>query len=46
MLALVEKPTVVCSAWLAIDFAVSTSFESEVDAGVGGLQNLHSRCRC
>src|SRR6185436_2493214 len=27
---LVEYPTVVCSAWLAIDFAVSTSFCSEV----------------
>src|ERR1700704_3961843 len=27
---LAEDPTVVCSAWLAIDFAVSTSFCSEV----------------
>src|SRR3954449_503919 len=27
---LVEKPTVVCSTWLAIDLAVSTSFCSEV----------------
>src|SRR6202051_3026323 len=27
---LLEYPTVVCSAWLAIDFAVSTSFCSEV----------------
>src|ERR1700704_3864586 len=27
---LAEDPTVVCSTWLAIDFAVSTSFCSEV----------------
>jgi len=33
---------VVCSDWLAIDFAVSISFCSEVDAGIGSLQHLHA----
>ena len=40
--AFTEYPTVLCSTWLAIDLAVSTSFCSEVMTGVGGLQDLHA----